>query len=53
MPTTAGTGGDVKVEATELDALGANRDAEATITATKATITGKDILIRATAKPLR
>ena len=44
------TGGDVKVEATELDALGANRDAEATITATKATITGKDILIRATAE---
>ena len=44
------TGGDVKVEASELDAIGANRDAEASISATKATITGKDILIRATAE---
>ncbi|MBX3315222.1 MAG: hypothetical protein KF906_13005, partial [Actinobacteria bacterium] len=44
------TGGDVKVEASELDAIGANRDAEASISATKATITGKDVLIRATAE---
>jgi filamentous hemagglutinin family protein len=44
------SGGDVKVEGHELDAIGANREATASVRLTGATVTGKDILIRARAE---
>ncbi len=44
------SGGDVKVEGHELDAIGSLREADASVKVTGATITGKDILIRARAE---
>ncbi|MCB1953017.1 MAG: leukotoxin LktA family filamentous adhesin, partial [Rhodocyclaceae bacterium] len=44
------TGGDVKVEGRTLDAIGANRDVNASVSLTEATVTGKDITIRSSAE---
>ncbi len=44
------SGGDVKVEGRELDVVGTFREADASVKVTDATVTGKDILIRARAE---
>lgn len=44
------TGGDVSVEASTLDAVGATRNATATLTATEALVMGRDVVLRSSAE---